>query len=376
MPTSVTAREEHFLLTAPQTRSEKRSVLFMAGVWLIFFAWTVGGLVSSQALIVWQVLAWISLAAFIVIYLTSFLYPDPITSLPRTANILLYTAVLVGLGLIMVQATEYAIANIVPYLMAVWLFNHRLRTGVVAVAIIAGAVVTIVLIYQIEAFQTWLLPAVGVPTLVLVLVRSSIEIEETSRVRSERLALVEQREELARTVHDVLGHSLTTITVKTQLARRLVSTDPAKAEAELDEILALSRRSLSEVRATVTDLRQPDLTEQLDLSEQSLNAAEVRLHRPEELPQLTLVQQQVFAWVLREAITNVIRHAHAQHCRVRIFTSAHATTMTVDDDGTGYEPSESESQNGLKGLRHRVDSAGGRFNVEQLAPGTRVEVAL
>src|SRR5699024_6871090 len=143
------------------------------------------------------------------------------------------------------------------------------------------------------------------------------------------------REELASTVHDVLGHSLTTITVKVQLAQRLLATDVDAAKIELADIESLARRSLSEVRATVTDLQHPDLAEQLDQAQNALPAAGLAFHRPEALPRLTLVQQQICAWVIREAVTNVTRHANATTCTSSIRANGEQRRLLVDDDGKG-----------------------------------------
>ncbi|MGO1181950.1 MAG: sensor histidine kinase [Micrococcaceae bacterium] len=371
-----------FVPEAPATRAEKRNVLFSAGIWLLFLGWTVYGFIVSTAPVLWQVLGWVALPSFVVIYLYSFLHPEPVRGWGRLANTGLYTVVLVALGFVMMLSALAAVVNIVPFLMALWLFNHRMRTGLIAVALIAVVVTSLVVALQLEAYESWLLPSVGIPTVILVMVRISIELEENQRMHSERLLLAEQRDELAGTVHDLLGHSLTTITVKTQLAQRLLDADPVAARAELEDILALSRRSLSEVRATVTDLRQPELAVQLDQAEASLRAAGVSVQRPNELPALTLVQQQVFAWVLREAVTNVIRHAGASQCVLRFVPQGSAeaagpVSLQIDDDGAGPgERDGSGETHGVSGMRHRVEAAGGRFSLEPLHPGTRVEALL
>lgn len=379
---------------APATRAEKRNVLFSAGIWLLFLGWTVYGFIVSTAPVHWQVVGWAALPTFVVIYLYSFLRPEPVRGWGRLANTGLYTVVLVGLGFVMMLSALAALVNIVPFLMALWLFNHRMRTGLIAVALIAVIVTSLVVALQLEAYESWLLPSIGIPTVILVMVRISIELEENHRIHSERLLLAGQREELAGTVHDLLGHSLTTVTVKTQLARRLLRTDPDAAQRELDDVLALARRSLSEVRATVTDLRQPDLLEQLDQAEQSLCAAGIELRRPERLPTLTLMQQQVVAWVLRETVTNVIRHSAAQRCTVSVLeadTDVGRVIVRIDDDGIGIPPPPEGrdtdtpgaagsdrigEHHGLLGMRRRVEAVGGTLHVEDLKPGTRVEARL
>ncbi|HIW45389.1 MAG TPA: hypothetical protein H9884_00580 [Candidatus Yaniella excrementigallinarum] len=358
------------------TRQERRITLFTSGVWLIFLGWTVFGLIESTAALPAQIAGWAALVTFPVVYLSSFLYPTPLTALNRHLNTLAYTAVLVLLGVIMSQATPPAIINIVPYLMAIWIFNHRLPTACIALVILFGAAVVLVNTMGFQNYATWFLAAVGSPAILMLFIRISIHLGETQQYHAEQLTLARQREELASTVHDVLGHSLTTITVKIQLAQRLLATDLAAAKTEMADIESLARRSLSEVRSTVTDLQHPDLAEQLDQAHQALTAAGLHFNRPQRLPHLTLVQQQVFAWVIREAVTNVIRHAQASTCTISFHDVDTQTMLRIDDDGVGITSTECKKHHGLYGLQRRVDSTGGSLKLHHLTPGTRLEVTL
>ena len=365
-----------YLPEAPTTRQERRAIIFVSGVWLAFLAWTVIGLLDSTASIPIQVAAWAALAAFPLVYLRGFLHPDILPHRSRHFSTLLYTAALIVLGLIMAQSTPTAIINIVPYLMAQWIFNHRLFTGIVAVVVLFLAAVGVVALANFDDYANWFLASVGSPAIIMIFIRISIEMGATQQERAEQLRLAQQREELASTVHDVLGHSLTTITVKVQLAQRLLATDVDAAKTELADIETLARRSLSEVRATVTDLQHPDLAEQLDQAENALTAAELIFHRPGALPRLRLMQQQVFAWVIREAVTNVIRHANATTCTISIRANGEQMRLLVDDDGTGISDTDPKNHHGLAGLYRRVVSAGGSLEIIRLEPGTRLEVIL
>ena len=365
-----------YLPEAPATRQERRAIIFVSGVWLAFLAWTVIGLLDSTASIPIQVAAWAALAAFPLVYLRGFLHPDILPHRSRHFSTLLYTTALIVLGLIMAQSTPTAIINIVPYLMAQWIFNHRLFTGIVAVVVLFLAAVGVVALANFDDYANWFLASVGSPAIIMIFIRISIEMGATQQERAEQLRLAQQREELASTVHDVLGHSLTTITVKVQLAQRLLATDVDAAKTELADIETLARRSLSEVRATVTDLQHPDLAEQLDQAENALTAAELIFHRPGALPRLRLMQQQVFAWVIREAVTNVIRHANATTCTISIRANGEQMRLLVDDDGTGISDTDPKNHHGLAGLYRRVVSAGGSLEIIRLEPGTRLEVTL
>ncbi|GAA4107456.1 sensor histidine kinase [Enteractinococcus coprophilus] len=360
----------------PETPPERRAIIFTAGIWLVFLVWTVFGFLESTAPVLVQIAGWSALVAFPIVYLSSFLHPEPLTGVSRHVNTLLYSVVLIGLGVIMAQVTPTAIINIVPYLMATWIFNHRLVTGIIAVVVFFFAAVAVVALANFADYPNWFLASVGSPAIIMVFVRISIELGARQQQHSERLALATQREDLASTVHDVLGHSLTTITVKVQLAQRLLDTNLEAAKAELADIESLARRSLSEVRSAVTDLQHPDLAEQLNQAEKALTAAGLTFNRPEALPRLTLVQQQVFAWVIREAVTNVIRHAQAAMCTITVTPSQAHMILRIDDDGVGIAEQNPTNHHGLAGLLRRVRAAGGSLELSRLSPGTRVEVTL
>ena len=276
----------------------------------------------------------------------------------------------------MSQSTPTAIINIVSYLMALWIFNHRLLTGFIATILLMAGSIAVIFFGNLQSYNDWFIAAVALPAVVMFLIRITIELDANQQARSEHLALAAQREDLASTAHDVLGHSLTTITVKVQLAQRLLDKDLSAAKAELTDIESVARSSLSEVRAAVTDLQHPDLAEQFDHSAKALAAAEIAFQRPEALPRLTLVQQQVFAWVIREAVTNVIRHSRAADCRITITQNDPHRILRIDDDGVGIFDTNPAAHHGLAGLHRRVASAGGTLELARLEPGTRIEVKL
>lgn len=360
----------------PVTVQERRAVIYTAGVWLVFLVWTVIGFLTTPAPVVAQILGWVALAIFPFAYLQGFLVPEPFARLNRHGNTLVYTLVVTVLGLIMAQVAPIALINIVPYLMALWIFNHRLVTGLVAVVIIFLAAVGVVFFGDLDGSDNWFIASVVSPAVIMVFIRISIELGANQQERSEQLALASQREDLASTVHDVLGHSLTTITVKVQLAQRLFDADPVAAKTELAEIEMLARSSLTEVRSAVADLQHPDLVEQLEHSGAALRAAGIQVASPVGLPRLTLVQQQVFAWVIRESVTNVIRHAQATTCRISVTQQENLMVLQIDDDGVGIADTDPANHHGLAGLQRRVTAVGGRLTLMRLHPGTRVEVVL
>lgn len=199
-----------------------------------------------------------------------------------------------------------------------------------------------------------------------------------NRIRLEReLAGAAQREAISRDVHDLLGHSLTVLTLKAEVAQRLVAVDPDRAEAELGEIVVLSRAALADVRATVSRLRAPALADQVTASVAALQEAGVRVRThgtsPADLAAIPPSQAEVLAWALREATTNILRHAQASEVTIELARGL----LRVSDDGVGLDrpnprqdpttDSRRPHGNGLAGLRERVEAAGGTLTVTDLA---------
>lgn len=169
------------------------------------------------------------------------------------------------------------------------------------------------------------------------------------------LAVAEERARLARDLHDVLGHSLTTITVKAGLARRLLerSGSVTSAVAELRDVEHLSRTALAEVRATVSGYRKASLPAELVGARAALVAAEIEADLPHAVDNVPAELQEPFAYVLREGVTNVIRHSGAQHCSVRLGDS----WIEIRDDGAAS--GSSGVGHGLAGLTERLAQVGG-----------------
>lgn len=190
-------------------------------------------------------------------------------------------------------------------------------------------------------------------------IESGIVIYEQNR----RRAALEQRERMARDVHDLLGHSLTVLTLKAEVAHRLVRRSPEAAERELAEIVELSRAALADVRATVTRLRVPDLAGQMEASRTAFAAADIAAAFTGRAGDVPLPQRELLAWALREATTNVLRHAGAARVNVELAPGR----VRVQDDGAGI--AGHRPGNGLTGLRERVEAAGGTLVLTSPAPG-------
>ncbi len=189
---------------------------------------------------------------------------------------------------------------------------------------------------------------------------------EGAQEEKARVAVAEERLRFARDLHDLLGHSLSVITLKSELAGRLMTVDAARATTEVTEIEQVARRALKEVREAASGYRQATLAVELAGSRTALAAAHISWAEEVD-PDLSLPQpvEAVLAWTVREGVTNVIRHSHAATCTLALDVDDTTATMTIADDGTGAVNKNAATNgsagegNGLRGLGERVAAASG-----------------
>jgi two-component system sensor histidine kinase DesK len=186
--------------------------------------------------------------------------------------------------------------------------------------------------------------------------------------RNAELAVENERTRFARDLHDILGHSLTVITVKAELARKLLDVDRDRAAAELADLERLSRDALADVRRAVEGYRELTLPGELARARTALAAAEIEADLPGSAEQVPSERRELFAWAVREGVTNVIRHSGARHCAVVLTPDR----VEVRDDGVG--PGRSGSGHGLVGLRERASALGGTVTTRALDPGFSLAV--
>lgn len=209
----------------------------------------------------------------------------------------------------------------------------------------------------------------GVTMLAIQATRRSNEELYLSRQEIERMATEQERLRIARDVHDLLGHALTTVTVKAELAARLVERDPAAARREMVEVAELSRGGLADVRAAVAGYREISLVTELATAREVLRAAGIAAELPASVEQVPRELRELFGWTVREGVTNAVRHSRAQH--VRICLQGSGIEVLDDGDGGGHV---GPPGNGLTGLIERAAAHGGRVSTERLAPGFRLTV--
>lgn len=207
------------------------------------------------------------------------------------------------------------------------------------------------------------------------LTRLSNLVAEVHHARRElaELAVAEERLRFARDLHDLLGFGLSAITLKSELTFRLVTTRPERAREELAGILQISRQSLADVRAVASGYREMSLAAEVASAEEVLSAAEIEVATELRCGQLSGAVSTVLATVVREGVTNVLRHSKAQRCRIEAVELAGAdgpvVRLTLSNDGV-REPGWSGSRiagggtggSGLGNLRRRAEETGGRLD--------------
>ncbi|MBM7368284.1 sensor histidine kinase [Gordonia hydrophobica] len=357
---------------APTTSPWRGGRWLFGAVWLLFMAYPIIGVVTADA--GWGVkgILLALLGIFIIVYVllcVHAMFTAPVRAASR--NLAIAALTLIGVALLPVLHTEaFAIS---PFVMAAVAFAAPWRTRyalAAVVAIVASAIL-------VPEFFGW-----GIDTgflVVMVVVgltmgftrvmrdgeRERDQAAQRQRDLNAQLAVVAERERVARDVHDILGHSLTVITVKSELAGRLVDLDPERAKTEIAELNALAREALAEVRSTVGSLQTPELPSVVASAASALRAAGIEAHLPDPDEDVG-ANATLFAWVLREAVTNVVRHSGATRCDVTLTPDR----IAVVDDGHG-SPLLTYG-NGLRGLAERVGACGGRLAVESDARGTTV----
>jgi two-component system sensor histidine kinase DesK len=189
----------------------------------------------------------------------------------------------------------------------------------------------------------------------------------------ENLAKVAERERIARDLHDVLGHTLSVITLKSELAGKLIDRDPVRARKEIGEVEEISRKALSDVRDAIRGYRSQGLVAELANAKTTLETAGLAVQCDAATTmKLPAVQESVLSLAVREAVTNVVRHAQARTCRMRLEQQNGSCRLEIQDDGRGSSNGEG---NGLRGMRERVEMLGGtlRRNTES---GTTLTITL
>ncbi|MFE6173379.1 sensor histidine kinase [Streptomyces sp. NPDC056464] len=356
----------------PENRKQRFVKLLWTGIWLVYLSAPANDLLHGGHSTGVRILGWIGLAAFVTWYMLL---------LFRTGRGERNSVVLASLGVLAAQSTLLALTLGREWLV---LFVYVSIASGAALPLrmarwtIPGASVLMTLIAFATPGGKAFLAGLLIPALlggfamtgVRELVRTTIALRE-ARATVAQLAANEERLRLARDLHDLLGHSLSLITIKSELAGRMLPDHPDKAAQQVADIEQVSRQALVDVREAVSGYRRPRLAAELAGAKVALTAAGVSAELPAE-PDLTDIPEDsetALAWALREAVTNVVRHSGARHCTVELLhrqtLDGPVLALCVEDDGSGGQGSG--PGHGLTGLTERLTKAGGTLE----AGGTR-----
>ncbi|GAB4186146.1 MAG: sensor histidine kinase [Wenzhouxiangellaceae bacterium] len=337
-------------------------------LWLLYTGFLVPGVINQPWLSWPMILTLASLPPFLWLYFRGFW---------RRGRPLLWNLLgVAALGALLTPfnqgATVYFIFAGAPAAM--------ISTPLTALAVLTGLAAVLVIESVIMGYHitAWIIPAfilmlVGVANIFYCeLARKNARLRLTQDEVS-HLAAVAERERIARDLHDLLGHSLSLIAIKAELAGRLLEVDSARAAREINEVETVSRDALREVRKAVSGYRQSGFDGELEHARMTLKAAGIKLDDqvPADL-QMGVAQESVLAMALRESITNIVRHAHAHQCRVRLEMDADTIELEVSDDGRGGAITPG---NGLSGMRERVRQLGGELQIDS-SQGVTVLIAV
>lgn len=341
-----------------------------AGIWLVFLV--------DPARAAWTELpadhAWLGLlatvtfaAAYLALWVALRLGRARLsTTLPVSAQVG-WTVVLGGLAAAMVAALGQEGTASVVYLAVSLVMLFPLPVFLPAVLGLAVAVLVSGVTVPGWDHNPWLAFSVVAASAVVYGVRSmmnrNIELIRAHETNAE-LAAEQERNRLARDLHDILGHSLTVITIKAELAGRMLDVDLDRTRAELADLERLGRDALADVRRAVEGYRDLSLPAELARARTALEAAEIEATLPNSTDDVPTELRELFAWTVREGVTNVIRHSGARRCTVALAP----TRAEVRDDGRG--PSgDGVPGSGLTGLQERASAVGAHLVTRRLDPG-------
>ena len=217
---------------------------------------------------------------------------------------------------------------------------------------------------------TWVLTIVSIGAIMAAFGRITRGNRELRAAREElaKLAVSEERLRIARDLHDLLGHSLSVIALKSELAAKLVAQDPERAESELADIQSVSRQALAEVRDAVEGYRRVPLEDALDGARAALSAAGIDCKVDDGCITVPPEVEDVLAWAVREGTTNVVRHSDAARCSIRVRRGRESVEVEIEDDGSA-RLNGSKSGTGLIGLAERTEAVRGTLEAGARSEG-------
>ena len=343
-------------------------------VWLVWLVWLFGPAFFFDAKDIEHFPNWLwptllSLPVFMLVYVGAHLC--------RRRNIRWYALAILAIGAVVTPLNPFAETYVIYACAVAAAWSTPRKSGALVLALLVGySAEWFWLRYPWESMvNAWIL----CPIIAGLVITDRIQRRHRADLRLSmdevrRLAASTERERIGRDLHDLLGQTLSMVALKSELAGRLIERDPRSARREMADVERVAREALSQVRSAVSGIRAAAMAAELASARLLLEAAGVQMeywHDPQALPPDV---ETCMALVLREAVTNIQRHARANRVEVTLIIGAERVVMRVRDDGRG---GVNERGNGLTGMRERIEARGGALQIESpRGRGTSIEVAL
>ena len=354
--------------------SESGRGLISSTIWVVYLALPEVALWTSDASLPMKLLLTALIIVFVVGYVVFWLVAQHTRWQRRVLLPMTAAASVFGLGLAIVGG-PYGFGYVLAYVATVVTLTllPRVPYAIAGVVAVAGAALLIGLLQRLDMWEVVLevmiIGSCGAAMFAFWGMARSNESLRAAREEIARLAVAEERLRFSRDLHDLLGHTLSVIVLKAELAHRMAERAPDRSAREAADIERVARDALREVREAVAGYRQPTLTTELQSAAATLEAAGVSVQPAASVGSLPTRVDTVLAWAVREATTNVIRHGRAQRVRFELGREGASVLLRVVNDGPIVPSAVLSSGNGLLGLRERAQALGGEVEFGPLAAG-------
>jgi two-component system, NarL family, sensor histidine kinase DesK len=350
--------------------------LFFAFAWLLFLAFPVAFLISGRHSPAVLAGSLVGVGGFAAVYAWLWLRP---CRLQLVDGATVAVSGLTVLATLMTVADGGLWGSMYIYCATAAAFGLPVRRAVIW---IAGQTALVIAVAAFDLAPNWVIVTSAGETLLIGLsaigINSLVTANAELRAAREaigRLAVSEERLRFARDLHDLLGHSLSVVVLKAELATRLAAGNPERAAAEMADVERVARQALHEVREAVAGYRQPSLSQELASAREVLSAAGIECRYRSEAGPLSPSLEGILGWAVREGVTNVARHSGARSCTLTVSRGDARVRLLVMDDGRGtIQPPQQGS--GLRGLAERVDARGGSVTTDSDGDGFRLTVTI